>query len=276
MSALRVLAAMFDIDTATATTKLKQLDTGLTTAKGSLTTLAAGVVGAFSLHAFKDFIEDQIELGSKINDTAEKLGVGTDELQKFQYAAGLSGVSAEGAGKALQLLNKNMGEAIGGNKEAVETFAKLKIELKDGQGNVRELGDTLPELADAFSEMGSDQERTAAAMKIFGRSGAELLPLLKKGGEELANLNREFEELGGGMQDDFIKLADEAGDEMDRLKFAMTGLKSRIAVADAPDGRRLREASSSRSSCTARSSRRRRTSSRRGSRSSASSAPRLA
>lgn len=234
MNALRVLTAMFDIDTGKAVTGLKQLDAGISSAKGALTTLASSVIGAFSIGAFKHFITDQIELGSKINDTAEKLGVGTDELQQFQYAAKLVGVEAEGAGAGLNFLNKNMGAALEGNKEAVETFAKLKVSLKDGQGNVRELGDVIPELADAFEGMGSAQERTAMAMKIFGKQGAALIPLLKEGSGGLREMYDEFQALGGGMQDDFIKQADKAGDEIDKLKFAMTGLKSRIAVAVLP------------------------------------------
>jgi TP901 family phage tail tape measure protein len=234
MSALRELLVAFDVDTGAAVQKLKGLDGAIGGAKATLGTLATSILGAFSLHAATDFIKEQIEIGSKINDTAEKLGVGTDELQQFQYAAGLVGVSAEGAGKALGFLNKNMGNAIDGNKESVETFKKLGIEIKDGQGNVRELGDVLPDLANSFADMGSQQERTAMAMKIFGKSGAELLPLLSKGSEELAEMKREFEELGGGMQSDFIDMADKAGDEIDRFKFAMQGLKSRIAVEVLP------------------------------------------
>lgn len=233
MSALRLLTAMFDVDTSGAETNLKRLDAGITNAKATLGTIASSVVGAFSVAAIKHFVDEQIELGSKLNDTAEKLGVGTEELQKFQFAAGLSGVEAEGAAQALGFLNKNIGEAIDGGKEQAEVFRKLGVTLKDAQG-VRELGDLLPEIADAFEKMASPQERTATAMKIFGKSGAALIPLLKDGGKNLSQLSAEFERLGGGLDDDFIKKADEAGDEIDKLKFAVTGLKSRIAIAVLP------------------------------------------
>lgn len=229
-NALRTLLALFDVDTGSAETKLKGLSASIETVKGALGTIAGSLAGAFSFGAVKDFIEEQIELGSKLNDTAEKLGVGTDELQKFQMAAGLTGVGADEAGKALQFLNRNMGEALDGNKEAVQAFTKLGVSLKDGQGEVRELGDVIPEVADAFEKMGSDQERTVVAMKLFGKSGAALIPLLKGGGQGLREMNEEFEALGLGIDEDFIKKADEAGDQIDILKLGFRALKTRIAV----------------------------------------------
>lgn len=234
MSALRELLVAFDVDTATAATKLKQLDGAITGAKGALKALAASAVSAFSLHAAAGFIEEQIELGSQLNDTAEKLGVTTTELQKFQFAAGLSGVSAEGAGTALQFLNKNLGEALAGGKEQAKTFAELGIDLAEVKDGTKNASDLLPELADKFAEAGSDAERTALAMKVFGKQGAAMIPLLKQGKEELAKLGEEFDLLGGGMQEDFVKAADDAGDEIDKLKFAAQGLKSRLAVAVLP------------------------------------------
>lgn len=233
-SALRVLAALFDVDTAKATENLRKLDTGISSAKKSLSTVAASLVGAFSIGAVKHFIGETIELGSQLNDTSEKLGVSTQALQQFQYAAGLSGVGAEQAGTALQFLNKNLGEAIGGGQEQAKTFQALGISLDDVKNGTKNAADLLPDIAKKFEETGSDAERTALAMKIFGKQGAALIPLLKQGSGELANLREEFYELGGGMQEDFIKMADKAGDELDRLKFAMTGLKSRIAVAVLP------------------------------------------
>lgn len=228
--ALRELFAKFDVDTSAASTKLQGLNGAVNNIKASFGTLAASFVGAFSVHAFAGFIEDQIRIGSVLNDTAEKLGVSTTELQKFQFAAGLSGVSAEGAANSLRFLNKNLGEAIGGATEQSQTFAALGIDLAGVKSGSKTATDLLPQLADKFAAAGSDAERTALSMKLFGKSGAEMLPLLRQGGAELAKLGQEFEALGGGLDEDFIKTADKAGDEIDKLKFAFGGLKARIAA----------------------------------------------
>ena len=207
---LRELLASFNVDTGQAVQSLKHLDVGIARAKQTLGALAEAFIGSAIVHGLGEFIEGQIEAGSRVNDLSEKLGVGTEELQKFQLAAGLAGVNSESAAQALGFLNKNMGAALEGNKEAVETFAKMGVALKDGSGKVRELGDVIPEIADSFEKLESNQERTALAMKIFGKSGAALIPLLKEGSAKLVEMNRRFEELGGGMTEEFVKAADEA------------------------------------------------------------------
>lgn len=231
---LRELIASFDVDTGRASSSLKSLDGTINAVKERLGGLLEAFAGAALVKGLAEFVGHQIELGSQLNDMSERLGVSTDELQKFQFAAGLSGVSAEAAAKSLQFLNKNMGEAIGGNAEAAKTFASLDIAMKDSGGNVRELGDVIPEIADSFGKLGSDQERTAMAMKIFGKSGAALIPLLKGGSKGLEELNDQFVLLGGGMSKEFTVAADEAGDEIDKLKFGFNGLKSKLAFAILP------------------------------------------
>ncbi len=234
MSALREVLAQFDVDTSAAASKLSGIGKTIASVTSTLGALGNAFIGSAIVHGMREFITGQIEAGSRVNDLSEKLGVGTEDLQQFQFAAGLAGVSGEEAAKGLQFLNKNIGEAIDGSKGAVETFAKLGITLKDGNGDVRETSDILPEVADAFQNMGSDAERTALAMKVFGKAGASMIPMLKNGSAGIEEMRLEYERLGGGMRQDFIKAADEAGDEIDKVKFAFNGWKSQIVFAILP------------------------------------------
>lgn len=233
-SALKEVLAKFEVDTGGANKNLDALDKKITSVTQTLGALTEAFVGSALVHGLAEFVSSQIEAGSVINDLSEKLGVGTDDLQAFQFATGLAGVSAESAGKALQFLNRNVGEALDGNAGAAEAFAKLGLSLKDSNGDVREAGDLIPDIADAFAGMGSDAERTAAAMKIFGKSGADLLPFLKGGSEGAKEMLAEFNRLGGGMSKGFIQAADAAGDEVDKVKFAFNGWKSQIVFAILP------------------------------------------
>lgn len=231
---LRELIAKFSIDGSQASSQMKHLDAGVSSLGSKLGGLAEAFIGSAIVHGIGEFVKSQIEAGSRVKDLSDKLGVGGEELQRFQFAAGQVGVSSEGAAQALGFLNKNVGMAIEGNAEATQTFAKMGVALKDGSGGVRELGDMLPEVAEAFANMGSHQERTAAAMQIFGKSGASLLPLLKDGAAGLVAMNAEVDRLGGTMDDGFVHAAKKAGDELYSLKFALNGWKSQIAVAILP------------------------------------------
>lgn len=232
--ALRELLASFNVDASQAVAGLKGLDQRISGAAGKLGAFTDAVIGTISGGALASFIQGAIDAGSAVNDMSEKLGIGTDELQQFQFATGLFGVGSEEAGRSLQFLNKNIGEALANNAEAVKSFKDLDVAIKNPDGTVRELGDVIPEVADAFAKMGSDQERTEKAMKLFGKSGAELIPLLKGGSEGLEQMRREFVELGGGMSKDFIAQADKTGDELDKLKFGVNNVKMALAGALLP------------------------------------------
>ena len=146
----------------------------------------------------------------------------------------MTGVEAETAAHSLGFLNRTIGEALLGSKEAATTFQKLGITLRDGSGHSRELGDILPEVSDALLKLPDQQTRAAYAMKLFGREGMALLPVLGQGSDKLREVAKEFQELGGGMSKEFVESAKETQDETDKLKFALTNIKIVIVGALLP------------------------------------------
>lgn len=230
MGALRELLAKFDVDTGSASAKLAGVDSAITGLTGKLGGLADAFIGSAMVKGLSDFVEGQIAAAREVRLTSAKLGVGTEQLEQFQFAAGAAGVSAEGAAMGLKFLNKNLGLAIEGNDEASQTFKKLGIDvasLKDGTVNA---ADVLPQLADAFGKIGSQPERTAMAMKIFGRQGADMIPLLQGGSKGLEQMRERFEQLGGGMSTDFIDKAKDAGKALAGMRFAFAAWKRSIAI----------------------------------------------
>jgi TP901 family phage tail tape measure protein len=221
MSALRELIAFFGVEVDD-----KKLDHAGEKMEGlaSLAERVGSAIGiAFGLHEVSEFIQGQIEMAAHIGNTAEILGVATDELQEFRYAALNADVEADAADKSLRFLNKNLGEAISGNKDAAETFRGLGIDLASVKDGSRSATSLLPDIADKFESITSQSERTALAMKIFGKQGASLLPLLQKGGKEIEKYRDEFEELGGGISEAQIKIAEEGEHSIKKMKTGGTG-----------------------------------------------------
>jgi hypothetical protein len=230
VDALRQLAVIFDVDTGKAADAVRGLGAAVDGAKSKLGNLVEGFVGSALVGGLKSFVEGQIAAAKEVRVTAAKIGVGVEQLEQFQFAAGSAGVSAEGAATGLKFLNKNLGLAITGNEEASKTFHDLGIDLagvKDGTVNAADL---LPKLAEKFAGTTSQAERTALAMKLFGRQGADLLPLLDDGPAGLEKLRQRFEELGGGMDANFIAKAKAAGRELGGMRFGIEALKRQIAV----------------------------------------------
>lgn len=232
MSALRELIAFFGVEVDD-----KKLDHAGEKMEGlaKLAERVGSTIGlAFGLHEISEFLQGQIELAAHIGNTAEILGVATDELQEFRYAALNADVEMEGADKALRFLNKNLGEAVSGNAEAAKTFRELGVDLATVKDGSRSAVSLLPDIADKFLKLDSQAERTALAMKIFGKQGASLLPLLQKGGKELEQYRDEFEELGGGITEAQIKIAEEGEHSIKKMRTAYAGLKATIASSLIP------------------------------------------
>jgi hypothetical protein len=68
------------------------------------------------------------------------------------------------------------------------------------------------------------------AMKLFGRSGRSMLPMLIGGSARLAEMRGELDALGGCMSDLAIRQAADLDDSLDRLQATTMSLRSALAV----------------------------------------------
>jgi hypothetical protein len=202
---------------------------------GVLDKAKAGIKGlgtALGVIGFVAFAREQIDAADKLNDTAERLGITTDELERMQYAAKLTGAEIEGVEKSLFIFTKTLGEA--SKAGGADPFTELKIPIKDASGNLKSMGTILPDVADKIAEMTNESERVATATKFFGKSALAMLPLLKRGREGLQEFNAEFDDLGLGLDQQFIKDAGDFNDQIDRLGFVSKAAGSRLVGALMP------------------------------------------
>lgn len=225
--ALREILAHFGIDVDTK--PLEGLNSKIESAIEGLQHFGKALLAAEVVKGIGEFVHSAIEIGDNLRDTADKLGVGTEELQRFQLGASLAGGSAEGAATSLNFLNKAIGHATEGNQEAIGAFAKLGVRFKDADGNARPLLDIVRDMGDGFTGLATHGEKTATAMSLLGRSGAELLPFFKDGSKGVEELLGKLDDAGGAIGEDFINMADEASDQLKIFDAASRGLKTSLA-----------------------------------------------
>lgn len=189
-----------------------------------------GLVGAFgaAVVTIGAIVESVGEAGDHAARSAEKIGMTTQALQGLTYAAHLADVSAESLESGLKFLSKNAVDAAHGSKEMQEEFARAGITLHDSHGKMKELPQLLSELADKFHKMPKGVEKTDLAIKLLGRSGIEMVPLLNKGSKEIGELTKRAEELGLIMSKETVKDAEEYADGIKEVGAALTGLKNAI------------------------------------------------
>jgi hypothetical protein len=180
------------------------------------------------------FAKAGIDAADDIGKLAQKVGVTTESLSAMQYAAKLSDVSNEQLATGLARLARAASDAAAGSKESSEAFQAIGVAVKDSNGNLRSTEDLLLDIADRFSKMEDGAGKTALAMRIFGRAGADLIPLLNAGRSGFEEFRREAERVGRVISSDTAKAAEEFNDNMTRLGIAAGSAKFALAESLLP------------------------------------------
>lgn len=187
--------------------------------------VGAAIAGAFIFHEVKEFVLGLAEQAEELELQAKAVGISTDSLQKWQFAANQAGLSSESLQTGLQKMARSIVQADKGGGDLGKTFAALHIKTKNVDGTFRTVDDILPDVADAIADMKDPTKQVGVAMDIFGRGGARLLPFLKEGKDGIAELTKQVADLGGGFDENFIEKSSELIRSTKRWDFALRGLK---------------------------------------------------
>src|SRR5690606_5896641 len=124
------------------------------------------------------------------------VGVSTEVLSAYGFAASQTGTDIETLAKGLKVLAKNTADGLNPTNEYAKVFDALGIKLTDNAGKLRKLGDLLPEIADRFKSMEDGTTKAALAQSLFGRAGLDLTEFLNQGSEGLREFTDRAAELG--------------------------------------------------------------------------------
>jgi hypothetical protein len=202
-----------------------EMESASSFAKSAL--LALGT--AIGAHSFASAIKSTADFEDELGKLSQKTGITVASLSALKYAGDLSDVSMESLRVGLGQLAKNMADAQIGTGEAQSAFAALGIQVAGARGQLKPTEQQLLEIADKFAGMADGAGKTALAMKIFGRSGADLIPLLNEGRSGIEAMRKEAEHLGIVIRDEASAAARDFNDNLTRLKSALEGVKIQAA-----------------------------------------------
>lgn len=232
-STIGALRVTLGADTAQFESAMKRAQGGLGGLAGVAKTaglaVAAGMATATTALGFA--VKGAIDAADAMNDAAQQFGVPVAELSRLKYAAELSGSSLEGLGTGIKKLSRNMADVAGGSgKAAAAAFDRLGISVRNSDGTLRGSSEVLSDVADRFDEMQDGAGKTATAMALFGKSGADLIPMLNEGREGLEALKDEADQLGIVIDEKTARAADAFNDNLGRLKMAGQGMATQITA----------------------------------------------
>lgn len=199
--------------------------------KKGIAGLVAGFTAIKSFQFLKGMINDTANLAGRLVETSQKTGIVIESLQELEHAGEQSGVNIDGLSTGLKILSRNVFDAAKGGKQAKEVFEDLGISLKTSGGVLKTSEQLLNEVADIFVRLPDGVQKSALAMKVFGKSGVELIPLLNEGSEGIIKLRKEFRSLGAGLTTRDAVALESWGDQVANIKKIITGFRNQLVVA---------------------------------------------
>ena len=167
---------------------------------GAVATAAVGGIAAIGAAGF-EAVKSLGELGQQIANVSLRTGLSTKEVGQFSFAAKSAGGDVSLFETAMRRLSQGLTENSDEGKKAKEGLFALGVQARDASGNLRPTSEIFLQISDGLNKMENAADRNAAAIKIFGRAGVELIPTMR---ELRENIER-ARELGLGISDQDIK-----------------------------------------------------------------------
>ena len=171
------------------------------------------------------YVKGLVDAKDALNDMANRTGFAVESLQSLGWAAQLAGVENFTGG--IQKFTVAMGKAIASGK--TEAFTELGLDF----GEIVRMApdEQFRAVAAAIAKLPTEAQRAAAAVQLFGKSGAELVPLLSA---NLAEAEAQARSLGMVLSTQQVGAIGEMNDALDGVKGTFEGIIAQVAANLAP------------------------------------------
>lgn len=194
---------------------------------GSIASSASGA--ARQLAQYGQAAAESIDSTSKL---AARLGMTYAEMAGLQLAGDLAGVSMETIAAAATRADVAFVKAAGGSKQAQAMFDRLGLSIANLNG--MSASDRFDAIAEAISKLPSEAERAAAAVAMFGRAGAQLLPLFQDGAAGIRQAREEADKMGLALNTTQGKNVENMNDAFTRVFSTVQGITNQVVANLAP------------------------------------------
>ena len=201
-------------------------------AKGLIVT---GVIAGIGLGVNK-LVQDFAKLGDSIGKSAARTQLSTDDFQTLSFAFEQSGGSAANLETAIKSMSTQYLDLQRGTATSTDLFNRLGLTLNDLNG--LDVGERFRLIAKSISNIADPTEKAAVAVKLFGRSGSTILPLI----QNLDQYEQRLRDIGGVISGSAIKDAEDLTDLNNELSRSWNKLTSQLSSTFVPAIKLLTEA----------------------------------
>lgn len=190
---------------------------------------AVGAGLAAATTAVGAMVNQAINNADQLGKLSQKVGISTEALSGLKHQAGLADVELGALQTGLVRFNKTIAEAAAGGKQQSAAFQAMGISVKDLNGNLKPTQVLLGEVADRFSSYRDGAGKTAMAVQLLGRSGADLIPMLNEGAAGMKAAADEARAFGKEVSQGASESAQQFNDNLTKLKGAAEGFANQVA-----------------------------------------------
>ena len=200
---------------------------GFSSLKGAVGGFAAAIAGSAIVGGLGAIVKRSIDAGDELFNLQAKTGIAANALIGIGNAAKLADVDMATLGKGITKLNINLVNAAQGNEDLARKFEALGVTVKDAEGKVVPADQALKQIADRFADMPDGAQKAAAAVALFGKAGADLIPLLNDGAAAMDKFTYK-------VSDDFAARSDLFNDTITTLEIKTQGFALELTDALLP------------------------------------------
>jgi len=225
-----------------ASASFKKLTNDVASVRGSMRSLVAiqgaqlfgqitSAIGS-AASAFYGMAKGEAEAIDKTSKLSRRLGMTYGELAGLGLAGDLAGVSMETIGKAATKADVAFVKAAEGSSLAQKALAGVGLSVDELQG--KSPAERFQMMADAIAGLPSPAERARAAIGLFGKSGADLLPLFEGGAGSIKKAVDEANKFGLALTDEQGKSVEEMNDAFTRAYASIQGVVQQVVAYLSP------------------------------------------
>lgn len=193
----------------------------------ALFSIAKGAIGTL-----QGMVSSAAEGVDQLSKLSRRLGTTYSELAGLKLAGDLAGVGIDSIATAMTKADVALVKAQGGSKQANAAFETLGLTAEQLAGMSG--ADRFEAIATAISRLPTEAERSAAAVALFGRSGAQLLPLFEGGASGIKQAREEAERFGLALTNAQGRNVEDMNDSFTRVGAAIQGVVQQVTAHLAP------------------------------------------
>jgi hypothetical protein len=184
--------------------------------------VGAALAASFSFDAIAGAAKKVADTTGRLADMAVKAGISAEAVQELSFAAQQNGTDFDTVSSGMARMSNAIVEA---PKEAVASMKALGLSVDDLKAMAPD--QAFEAIAAGIAKIPDPMQRSKLAMDLFGKSGADLLPVLTS---DIGALRDQARDAGLVMSNDLVAAGDGVGDSWDQMQTKLDALKGKALL----------------------------------------------